>query len=128
MELVNATPMEAGYTLAMQGDGRELLVLVVKGTFIIPHKGERSRLADEQVPLVETDVFTGEPGFSAPLYEIDFARRKQHCDVILNGSAYAPGGRPTERVKVSLRVGSWRKSFDVVGNRIWKRGMFHRQR
>ena len=51
-------------------------------------------------------MFTGEPGLSAPLYESDYAPRKPRCDVLLNGSAYAPGGKPTERVTVSLRVGS----------------------
>jgi hypothetical protein len=121
MELVNATMMEAGYTMAVQPDGRELLVVVVKGTFTIPREETKEpTLAEEQVPLVMTDVFTGEPGFSAPRYEIDFAPRKPRCDVLLNGSAYAPGGKPVERVTVSLRVGSLVKSFDVVGNRTWQ--------
>ena len=66
-----------------------------------------------------TDVFTGEPGFSAPLYELDFAPQKPRCDVLLNGSAYAPGGRPTTKVQVTLQVGSLSKSFNVVGNRVW---------
>ena len=39
-----------------------------------------------------------------------------------NGSAPPPGGRPTDRVTVSLRVGGLRKSFDVVGNRVWQAG------
>ncbi len=125
MELVNATKMQAGYTIAVQSDGRELLLVVIKGTFTIPPAGEEPQLAEEQVPLVETDVFTGEPGFSAPLYEIDFAPRKPRCDVLLNGSAYAPRGKPTDRVTVSLRVGSMTKSFDVVGNRVWKAGVLY---
>ena len=49
-------------------------------------------LAEEQVPLTESDVFTGEPGLSAPVYESDYAHRKPRCDVLLNGSAYAPKG------------------------------------
>lgn len=125
MELVNTTKMQAGYTMGMQPDGRELLVVVVKGTFTIPPAGEEPKLAEEQVPLVEMDAFTGEPGFSAPLYEIDFAPRKPRCDVLLNGSAYAPGGKPTDRVTVSLRVGALTKSFDVVGNRVWKAGALY---
>jgi hypothetical protein len=125
MELINATKMAAGYTMAVQKDGRELLVVVVKGTFTIPPPGEEPKLAEEQVPLVETDVFTGEPGFSAALYENDFAPRKPRCDVLLNGSAYAPQGKPVERVTVSLRVGSMKKSFDVVGNRKWQAGMLY---
>ena len=124
MDLINATPMQAGYTMATRPDGRELLVVVVKGTFRIPDVPEgKPELAKEQEPLVQADVFTGEPGFSAPLYEIDYAPHKPRCDVLLNGSAYAPGGEPVDRVTVSLRVGTMIKSFDVVGNRIWKRGL-----
>jgi hypothetical protein len=121
MNLVNTTKLVAGYTAALDKTGREWLVVAAKGTYGIPARpDEEPRLLDEQVPLVMTDVFTGEPGFSAPLYENDFPPRKPRCDVLLNGSAYAPGGKPTERVTVSLRVGSLTKSFDVVGNRVWK--------
>jgi hypothetical protein len=117
--------MQAGYTLGMRPDGRESLVVVVKGTFTIPADGKEPQLAPEQAPLVEADVFTGEPGFSAPLYESDYAPRKPRCDVLLNGSAYAPGGKPAERVPVSLRIGSLTKAFDVVGNRVWKAGVLY---
>jgi hypothetical protein len=70
-----------------------------------------------------SDVFFGEPGLSAPKYEVDFAPRKHRCDVLLNGSAYAPGGRPTTKVTVGLRVGDWSKSFDIVGDRVWESGV-----
>jgi hypothetical protein len=113
--------MRAAYTMGMQPDGRELLLVVVKGTFLLPKQGEEPVLAEPQVPLVEADVFTGEPGFSAPIYESDYAPTKPRCDVVLNGSAYAPGGNPTRRVTVSLRLGPVRKQFDVVGNRLWQR-------
>jgi hypothetical protein len=124
MELLNATGMQAGYTMGMQPDGRELLVVAIKGTFTIPENGEEPRLAEEQVPIFEADSFTGEPGFSAPLYESDYAPRKPRCDVLLNCSAYAPGGKPAKRVRVSLQVGSVSKSIDVVGNRVWKKRLF----
>lgn len=124
MNLLNATKMQAGFTMGMKPDGRELLVVAVKGTFDFPTKpGDAPRLAAEQVPLVEADQFTGEPGFSAPLYESDYAPSKPACDVLLNGSAYAPGGAPATRVTVALRIGSMRKSFDVVGNRKWIGGI-----
>lgn len=119
MELLNATKMQAGYTMGMKPDGRELLVATVKGTFALPGNGEEPQLLDEQVPLVEADVFTGEPGFSSPLYETDYAPMKPRCDVLLNGSAHSPGGRSASRVRVSLQVGPIAKSFDVVGNRLW---------
>jgi hypothetical protein len=124
MEFLNATGMQAGYTMGMQPDGRELFVVAIKGTFTIPANGEEPRLAEEQVPIFEADSFTGEPGFSAPLYESDYAPRKARCDVLLHGSAYASGGKPAKRVRVSLQVGSVSKSINVVGNRVWKKWLF----
>ncbi|MDB6159673.1 MAG: hypothetical protein JWO04_3379 [Gammaproteobacteria bacterium] len=120
MELINATRMVAGYTLGVEPSGRELLVVVVKGTFRIPTEaGSTLRLHEEQEALVMSDVFFGEPGLSAPKYEVDFSPRKPRCDLLLNGSAYAPGGKPTTRVAIGLRVGGWSKSFAVVGDRVW---------
>jgi hypothetical protein len=126
MNLVNPTKLLASYTMSTAPDGRESLVVVVKGTYTIPDQEDKPpRLADKPMPLVMTDEFTGEPGFSAPLYEIDFAPRKPRCDVLLNGSAYAPGGKPTERVQVTLQVGGLSKSFNVVGNRVYKAGALY---
>jgi hypothetical protein len=120
MEFINSTRMVAGYTMGLEPSGRELLVVVVKGTFRIPPGfGGRPALHEEQVPLVMSDEFFGAPGLSAPKYEVDFAPRKHRCDVLLNGSAYAPGGRPTERVVVGIQVGAWSKSFAVMGDRVW---------
>ncbi|RWX65506.1 DUF2169 domain-containing protein, partial [Mesorhizobium sp. M4B.F.Ca.ET.089.01.1.1] len=49
-----------------------------------------------------------------------FAFRKPRCDIIANGCAYAPGGRPAERVPVGIKVGNWSKLFEVVGHREWR--------
>jgi hypothetical protein len=120
MELINSTRMVAGYTMGVEPSGRELLVVVVKGTFRIPtEQGATLKLHEDQVPLVMSDVFFGEPGLSAPKYEVDFAPRKHRCDVLLNGTAYAPGGKPTDRLTVGIKIGSWSKSFAVVGDRFW---------
>lgn len=123
MELLNATRMQAGYTLGMDPDGREHVVVAVKGTFAIPVNGDDPQLDDEQVPLVEADTFTGAPGFSATIHESDYALHKPKCDVLLNGSAYAPIGQRAERVRVTLQVGTMQKSFDVVGDRVWEAGL-----
>lgn len=120
MQLTNFTRMIAGCTMGMEPSGRELLVVVVKGTFRIPAEpGARLQLHEEQVPLVLSDEFFGEPGLSAPKYEAEFAPRKHRCDVLLHGHAHAPGGYPTDRVTVGLQVGTWSKSFSVVGDRGW---------
>lgn len=124
MDFVNETKVQAGWTLGFERDGRELLVIAVKATYEIPTNGEDPVLAEEQAKLVLADEFTGEPGHSAPLHETDYSPRKLKCDVVLNGSAYAPGGRPTTAVEVSLRVGSMRKSFFVFGDRYWQDFIF----
>ena len=63
MELINATLMLAGYTMGIEPSGRELLVVVIKGTFHLPRNGEEVRLHEEQLPLVMANTFTGERGF-----------------------------------------------------------------
>ena len=39
MELINATRMVAGYNMGVEVSGRELLVVVIKGTFVLPKPG-----------------------------------------------------------------------------------------
>ncbi len=116
--------MKAGWTLGFEPDGRELLVVAIKGTFCMPVANNDPTLAPDQLPLTMADEFSGEPGVSAPLRETDFAHRKPMCDFVLNGSAYAPGGRPTTRVTVGMRVGSVVKTFGVVGDRVWQQSAF----
>lgn len=124
MDLINATRMQAAYTQGLQVDGRELLVVVIKGTFQIPELANIvPQLAEEQAPLVFADTFTGEPGFSAPIYESDFAPRKPRCDVLLLGTAYAPEGTPVNQIPVGLKVGDFKKVFRVVGDRVWQAGI-----
>ena len=126
MELINATRMVAGYNLGLEPSGRESLVGVIQGTFRFPVEGEPAgyfALHEEQMPLVLSDTFTGEPGRSAPVHEVDYAPIKPRCDILLLGSAHAPRGRPATHVDVGLRVGSWHKSFSAVGPRHWDCGI-----
>lgn len=109
--------------MGIEPSGRELLVVVVKGTFRFPQDaGARLQLDDEQLPLLTADAHFGAPGLSALRYEADFSPRKSKCDILLSGRAYASGGRALERLAVRLRVGDWSKSFDVVGDRCWIAG------
>lgn len=123
MRLDNVTDMVAGYTMGMKPDGRELLVVCVKATYDFPNSGEVPRLSKNQLPLVQADTFTGDPGLSAPLVESDYAYFKPRCDILLNGAAHAPHRQPVRRVPVSLQFGSMQKSFVVVGDRFWQNGL-----
>jgi hypothetical protein len=121
MQIYNQTGFPAQHTMGMDKAGHEYVVLVVKGTFDFPTgPSEPVRPSAEQVPLVMADVPTGAPGYSATLWETDFAFRKARCDVVANGCAHAPGGRPAEMVRVGIKIGAWSKVFDVVGHREWR--------
>ncbi|KQU69790.1 hypothetical protein ASC75_06465 [Aminobacter sp. DSM 101952] len=121
MQIWNQTGFVHEFTMGMDKEAREYLVVVVKGTFDFPATpGGPVRKSAEQVPLVMADIPTGAPGYSATLWETDFAFRKPRCDVIANGCAYAPGGRPVERVPVGIKIGAWQKLFEVVGTREWR--------
>jgi hypothetical protein len=123
MELINATRMTAGFNMGLEPSGRELLVVVVKGTFVLPEAGAEVRLHTEQLPLILADSFSGEPGFSAPLQEADYAPRKSACEVLLTGTVRAPAGRQVTRMRAGVRVGTMEKAFDVVGHRVWQAGL-----
>lgn len=121
MDFVNETGLQAGWCVGFQQDGRELLVITVKATYGLSENGGELKLAEEQIPLTKADRFTGEPGTSATWYESDYAHKKPLCDVLLNGSAHAPRGRPVRKAVVGLRVGPIRKRFEVVGDRTLRR-------
>lgn len=121
MQVYNQTRFVHQHTMGMDDTGREFLSLVVRGTFDFP-TDSRTVLEPsiEQRPLVMADEATGEPGYSATMWETDFAFRKPHTEVIAQGAAYAPDGKPAERVRVGIKVDDWVKQFDVVGYREWR--------
>lgn len=127
MEFVNRSGVSAGWTMGFDREGRELIVVVVKATYMIPKSGDEPRLLEEQAPLITADTFSGEPGLSAPVLEVDYAHRKLACDVLLNGTAYAPASRPVTEIEVGLKVGTMIKPFLVVGNRRWQKRLLGTQ-
>lgn len=111
------------HTMGMDVAGREYFSLVIKGTWAFPDTPGapmRKLPETEQTPLVMADQHTGDPGFSATLWETDFAFRKPACDVVVQGAAYAPNGQKAERVQVGIRIGDWHKTLMVVGHREWR--------
>ena len=110
--------------MGMEPSGRELLVVVVKGTFRIPAirraaRARRRAAAAGRWPIPSPANRVSPRRSTRPT----FRRYKPRCDVLLNGSAYAPGGRPTRKVAVTLGVGPWSKTFNVVGRRAWEAGI-----
>src|SRR5262249_5172240 len=117
----NTTGMRSGLTVATDKDGRDHCVVVVKGTFAVGQDGE-VRPAEVQEPLVFSDVHHGDPGTTSVKYECEFAMSKPRADVIVNGQAVAPEGKPVRELTVALEIGSRRKEIRVLGDRKWESG------
>lgn len=123
MRLLNNTPFAIATAFTVDPDARQRLVVIAKAAYAIPTAGGVPRLLPEPPQFVYSDEFLGSPGESSLTYESDFAPFKPQCDVLLLGSAHAPNGVPAARVQVAVRVGPMTKSFEVVGDRRWTRGV-----
>lgn len=95
-------------------------LVAVRATFDIQSDG-RVSLADEQPPPLLAAEHSGNDGVSSLRYEADVVGPKPTTDVLLNGTAYAPGGRPTSTFDVVLRVGRMNKTLRAIGDRVWQR-------
>ncbi len=123
MRLENTTPFPANFTLALDKQGHEQIVLVTKATFVFPEvRGAPTLVADEQHPLFEADEFGADPAYDATVFETDFAHFRPRCDVLCHARAHAPNGEPATSVDVGIRLGQWSKRFTAHGSRIWLRG------
>jgi hypothetical protein len=117
-QLRNLTPFAAGQGWVRSLDGAETWIVVVKATFDVL-EGGKVQIASTQLPPVRTPKYRGDPGRSSIVWDNDFVLAKLATDVIVNGTAYAPGSRAAGAVEVSFSVGSVSKKLRVVGDRSW---------
>jgi len=117
----NQTPFSAERSWSRDTDGVHDWVIAVKGTFYVMKDG-RLELAEFQPPPLLAAEYNGDDGESSLKYDAEVAPSKPTTDIVLNGTAYAPEGRPSPDFMVGMRVGPVRKQIRVVGNRFWKRG------
>jgi len=117
LQLKNRTPYAAERAILLDKDGGEIWVVCVKATFDI--KNGRPILAEKQEPVCLADEYHGEPGRSSMKYENELVFNKPGTDIVLNGHAYAPGGRPLKELTVSLKLDRMQKTIRVYGDRVW---------
>lgn len=91
MEFSNYTPFPALAFESFAPDGASFHTVVLRQTFELRHGS--LVLAQQQKPLATSDRFHGEPNLSSVAEESDLAPYKPFCDVLVNGTAYAPQGR-----------------------------------
>jgi hypothetical protein len=117
-ELRNRTRYAVGKSWTRDKSGAHLWLVAVKATFDIGGNGKIA-LADEQVPVLHAPEFWGAPEASSVRYDTDVLPPKPTTDVLVEGSAYAPGGKPSNAVMVSLRLPDFEKSAVVHGPRVY---------
>lgn len=121
--VTNHTPYKVKKTWGRNKEDVHEWIVAVKGTFDIKPDGSL-RLADEQLEPLLLPEYNGEPCVSSLRYDADLVAAKPTTDVIINGTAYAPKGRPSTDFLVSVRIDKVHKVIRAVGNRRWKRGLF----
>jgi hypothetical protein len=118
--LVNRTPFSAAKHVLPDVEGQETVLIVAAATF--DQRTKRLQLADEQCPVRLADEYYGDPAFSSVRYEADIAFEKPLTDLLINGHAYAPGGRAAKTVDVSVLAAEIRKELLVSGDRFLRSG------
>lgn len=120
-QLDNRTPFAVERTWVRDRDGAEIWLVAVKATFrVAPNSAVV--VADEQPPVTLVPVHCGAPGRSSLRLESDLQRTKVATDVVVLGSAHAPGGRAVTQLDVGFAVGPVVKTLRVFGDREWRRG------
>jgi hypothetical protein len=117
LQFKNETPFVGTIYLLPDPSGVDTLFAVIKGTFQL---NAAVAVADDQVPVTVEDKYHGEPGTSSIQEPSDVALIKPGTDLILLGSAHAPGGRPTTQMDIGVTAGPLRKAIRVIGDRVWK--------
>ncbi|EGO6624945.1 DUF2169 domain-containing protein [Escherichia coli] len=122
MEIFNAAKHTiADVFTATDKNGKDYLVVVIKATYQIPVNNRRPRPLLPPQPLVESDIYVGEPGFSAVLYEADYVRYKEKCDVLFNATTYFVSEGNNYQTESRAIVGQVDKCLKVFGTRYWQK-------
>lgn len=120
-ETKTRTPYAVGHAWGRNQDGVHEWIVAVRATFDLKSNG-KVLLADEQPAPVLVPEYNGEDGLSSLRCEADVVSGKPATDVILNGTAYAPQGKPAREFEVGMQVDGVQKRLRVIGERIWVRG------
>jgi hypothetical protein len=121
-QVENRTPFEAVGHWTRGRDGAEVWLVAVRCVFSINPDGTTKVAKKQDAPILAPE-FQGEPAISSLRYDSDFYLTKPTTDVLLNGRAHAPGGKPTEQIDVAMRVGEVYKTLRVSGDRLYQPGL-----
>ncbi|HTF98488.1 MAG TPA: DUF2169 domain-containing protein [Cellvibrio sp.] len=119
LQLKNNTPFSAAFALFPDIQGIDTLYIMAKATFSI---GNQWKLAEQQLPIYQTDEYWGEPGESSLNNLGEFHIQKPATDILMYGLACSLDQQPVRQMDVGFEVGSIRKVIRVFGDRSWQEG------
>ena len=108
-----------GWTVSKIRPPRYAATFVVKGTFKL-RPGLPPTQEDVELETLGGDIHWDDDDAKSLKYASDFAPMKPRADLMLVGSAHAPGAVPAKSVTVRFRVGEFSKAIEVIGNRTWE--------
>lgn len=118
MQVVSRSALTVGSLFWMPRPGAHALTVLCKATFRLTP--EQSPLADVQEPVWLADEYVGGDPKRGLARASDAVPWKRQPEVILVGSAVAPGDAPVSHVLARLTVGDVDKAIEVTGDRHFK--------
>lgn len=123
-ELVNYTPYPNFRYYSNDHQDQQFGIIIAKATYELTPSG-RLLLAEEQAPMVFTDLCHGAVNVTSLWHPSDMVPHKPATDVIVNGVAHAPDGQPTRTWLCGVKIedgaeAKLEKVLRVTGPRQWQ--------
>lgn len=120
MRVTSDSTVGLAWSQVSLGKAGMMLSVTVKSGCLLKHNSPT--VSEPESPECMGDVSVeGEDGRTALLYPSDFTPYKPRADILLVGCAHAPDGKPVTNLGAALRVGQFKKSIEIVGDRFWQR-------
>jgi uncharacterized protein YjbI with pentapeptide repeats len=122
LEIINDTGLPLNWITGVVTFPQRSAAFIIKAAFELASGGVARKAAAQldHTGDLPWPPLPGREGEASLRYPSDFALFKPHADILLVGSAHAPGGVPVPALTVQLGVGPWRKGVAVIGDRRWQ--------
>lgn len=117
MDLLSRSPLPVASVLWQPRADRWMFTVVCRATFLL--RPGISRLAPEQEPPRAADAYWGDDEHQSLQGASELVPFKRFSEVLVTGSAHAPGGAPVTSLRVRLAVGPVHKLIEVFGDRFF---------
>ncbi|WP_437875157.1 DUF2169 family type VI secretion system accessory protein [Sorangium sp. So ce513] len=122
MSVANESPFAVQPVPMIDRDGNDVLVAIIKGTFVVDRSG-RPKLADDPTPVrVADEPWDPESPRSSLRFPSDLGVAKLGTDVVVTGDAVAPA--QVTVLDVAVKVRRRLTPLRVHGPRVFSRGVF----